>query len=123
MSGAVATTIIAGAAVAGTAYSIYQGEKMSKQAERARAEQAEYQRQALQLQEKAQGEAKSAAQAQAKASEQQINAATRKSPDVSSIQAAAESMQQGGVGSTMLTGATGVDPNDLKLNKSTLLGA
>jgi regulator of protease activity HflC (stomatin/prohibitin superfamily) len=118
MSGAITAAV-----VVGTAYNVYQGEQQAKQAERARAEQAEYQRQALQLQEKAQGEAKAAAQSQAKASEQQINAVTRKSPDVSSIQAAAESTQQGGVGSTMLTGPAGVDPNELKLGKSTLLGA
>ena len=110
-------------AIVFTGYTIYSGERAAKNAERARAEQAEYQRQSLAMQEKAQQESRLAAQEQKKASEQQINAATRKSPDVSSIQAAAEAMQQGGVGSTMLTGPTGIDPNDLKLNKNTLLGA
>ena len=115
--------VITAAVVVGTAYNIYQGEKMSKQAERAQAEQAAIQRQSLAQQKAATEEAKIAAQEQKKAGEEQINAATRKSPDVSGIMAAAESLQQGGVGSTMLTGPTGIDPNDLKLNKNTLLGA
>ena len=118
-----AVPIAATAAVASTAYSIYAGVRAAEQAEKAQREQAAIQQQALNQQKTAQAEAKAAAQTQAKAAEQQINAATRKSPDVSSIQAAAEAMQQGGPSSTMLTGPVGVDPNDLKLGKSTLLGA
>lgn len=129
MSGAVsfvvanAVPIAAASAVAATGYSIYQGERAADQAEKAQREQAAIQQQSLNMQKTAQAEAKAAAQTQAKAAEQTINAATRKAPDVSNIMAAAESVQQGGVGSTMLTGPTGVDPNELKLGKSTLLGA
>jgi hypothetical protein len=129
MSGAVtfvaanALPIAAASAAAATGYSIYAGERAADQAERARREQAAIQNKSLAMQKQAQAEASAAAEKQAKASEQAMNAANRKSPDVSSIVAAAETTQQGGVGSTMLTGPTGVDPNDLKLGKSTLLGA
>lgn len=123
MSGATAMTVLAATAVAGTAYSIYQGERQASAAEDARKQQEAYQKQALANQEKAQQDARASAEKQAKVSDETMNAATKKSPDVSSIMAAAEATQQGGIGSTMLTGATGVDPNDLKLNKSTLLGA
>ncbi len=118
-----AMTALAVAAAAGTAYSIYSGERQAAAAADARKQQEAYQRQALAQQEQAQQEAKLSAEKQAKTSEETMNAATRKNPDVASIMAAAEAQQQGGVGSTMLTGATGIDPNDLKLNKSTLLGA
>lgn len=118
MSGA-----LTAAAVIGTGYAIYSGERAADQAAEARKQQEAYQKQALANQEKAQQEAKLSADKQAKTSEETVNAATRKNPDVSNIMAAAEATQQGGIGSTMLTGATGVDPNDLKLNKSTLLGA
>jgi Na+-translocating ferredoxin:NAD+ oxidoreductase RnfG subunit len=118
-----AMTVLAAAAAAGTAYSIYAGERAASQAADARKQQEAYQRQALTQQQTAQQEAKVTAEKQAKTSEETMNAATRKNPDVSSIMAAAEATQQGGLGSTMLTGATGIDPNDLKLNKSTLLGA
>lgn len=123
MSGATAATVLATAAVAGTAYSIYQGERAASEAADARKKQEAYQREALAQQERAQQEAKLSAEKQAKTSEETMNAATRKNPDVASIMAAAEATQQGGLGSTMLTGASGIDPNDLKLNKSTLLGA
>lgn len=116
-------TALAVASIVSTGYSIYSGERAADQARDARKQQDAYQKQALAQQETAQQEAKTAAEKQAKTSEETMNAATRKNPDVSSIMAAAEATQQGGLGSTMLTGATGIDPNDLKLNKSTLLGA
>jgi len=118
-----AMTALAIAASVGTAYSIYQGERAASAAADARKSQEAAQKQALAQQEKAQQEAKLSAEKQAKTSEETMNAATRKNPDVSTIMAAAEATQQGGVGSTMLTGPSGIDPNDLKLNKSTLLGA
>ena len=129
MSGAVAfvvanaVPIAAASAAVATGYSIYQGEKASDRAEEAARQNAAYQEKSLQMQKTAQAEANVAAQEQKKAAEQTMNAATRKAPDVSGIMAAAESVQQGGIGSTMLTGPAGVDPNDLKLGKSTLLGA
>lgn len=123
MSGVTAATVLATAAAVGTGYSIYQGQRAADEAADARKKQEAYQREALAQQERAQQEAKLSADKQAKTSEETVNAATRKNPDVSNIMAAAEATQQGGIGSTMLTGATGVDPNDLKLNKSTLLGA
>lgn len=116
-------TAMAVASIVGTGYSIYSGERAADAAEKAAKQQQAIQKQSLQQQQTAQQEAKTAAEKQAKTSEETMNAATRKNPDVSNIMAAAEATQQGGVGSTMLTGATGVDPNDLKLNKSTLLGA
>lgn len=116
-------TALVVASVVSAGYSVYSGERQASAAAEARKQQEAYQKQALANQEKAQQEAKLSAEKQAKTSEETMNAATRKNPDVSSIMAAAEATQQGGIGSTMLTGASGIDPNDLKLNKSTLLGA
>lgn len=58
------------------------------------------------------------------ASEQdrQVNAANAKAPDVNALLAAAQQQAKGGPASTMLTGSTGVDPSQLTLGKSTLLG-
>jgi hypothetical protein len=102
-------TYIAAAAVASTAYSIYNGERM-----------ADKQDEALGQQRKAQAEAKEAALQQQSTSEQNINKARQKSPDVAGIQQAAEAGSRDA--STMLTGPMGVKKEDLSLGKSTLLG-
>jgi hypothetical protein len=108
MSGAT-MTVIAAAAVASTAYSIYNGERM-----------ADKQDEALGQQRKAQAEAKEAAVQQQSTSEQNINKARQKSPDVAGIQQAAEAGSRDT--STMLTGPMGIKKEDLSLGKSTLLG-
>lgn len=105
MSGAVtATTVLAAAAVAGTAYSIYAGEKASKK------------------QTAAQNEARAAAQKQEKLADEAVNAANRKTPDTGALLTAAGNMGATGPMSTMLTGPAGVDSNTLSLGKNTLLG-
>ena len=103
MSGVTAMTVLAGAAVAGTAYSIYAGEKSAS------------------AQKKAQSQATAAASAQAKAADEAQNKANQRRPDTSAIMAAAQQSGAGGNSSTMLTGPAGVG-DALKLGKSTLLG-
>jgi len=90
------------AVVAGTAYSIYSGERASKK------------------QDAAQRQAVVAAKKQESLADQAVNAANRKAPDTSALLAAAQ--QTGKGASTLLTGPAGVDPNTLLLGKSTLLG-
>ena len=108
MSGAT-MTVIAAAAVATTAYTIYNGERA-----------ADKQDEALKQQKVAQEEAKTAATQQQQTSEQNINKARQKSPDIAGIQQAAEAGSRDT--STMLTGPMGVKKEDLSLGKSTLLG-
>ena len=102
MSGA--NTALAVAAVAGTAYSIYSGER------------------AADAQQKAQSEAKANALKQEKAADEAFNAANRKKPDTMAILDAASQSGKAGASSTMLTGPMGVDPSALTLGKNTLLG-
>lgn len=112
MSGA-ATAVYVAAAVAavGTAYSIYNGER-----------QAGKQEEALTQQRQAQAEAKTAAEKQQSTAEQNVNRANAKQPDAGAILSAAGQAAKGGPAGTMLTGPQGVNPNDLALGKSTLLG-
>ena len=112
MSGA-ATAVYVAAAVAavGTAYSIYNGERT-----------AEKQSEALTQQRQAQAEAKTAAEKQQSTSEQNVNRANAKSPDAGAILSQASQAAKGGPAGTMLTGPQGVNPNELALGKSTLLG-
>jgi uncharacterized protein HemX len=112
MSGAItATTVLAAAAVAGTAYSIYAGEQASKK-----------QAAALDQQREAQSQAKTVAEKQQSTAEQNVNRANAKSPDAGAILSAAGQAAKGGPAGTMLTGVAGVNPADLQLGKSTLLG-
>ncbi len=112
MSGAVtATTVLAAAAVAGTAYTIYSGEKAREQ-----------QGEALSQQRQAQAEAKTVAEKQQQTAEQNVNRANAKQPDAGAILSAATQAAKGGPAGTMLTGPTGVNAADLSLGKSTLLG-
>lgn len=112
MSGAVtATTVLAAAAVAGTAYSIYAGEEGRKQ-----------QGEAMSQQRQAQAEAKTVAEKQQQTAEQNVNRANAKQPDAGAILSAATQAAKGGPAGTMLTGPTGVNQADLSLGKSTLLG-
>lgn len=93
------------AAVVGTAYSVYSGER------------------AADAQEKAQQQAKANADKQAKAADEATNRANQKQADTSAILSAAQQAGKGGASGTMLTGPQGVDPNSLSLGKNTLLGA
>jgi hypothetical protein len=97
-------TVMAAAAVAGTAYSIYSSER------------------AASAQKSAASQAQANAQKQAQAADESINAANRKAPNTSAILSAAQQAGKGGASGTLLTGPSGVDPNALTLGKSTLLG-
>ena len=99
------------AAVAGTTYAIYSGERAADQ-----------QQDALRKQEVAQGKAEDKAKQQERQSEQAQNAANRKSPDAQSILSSAMQSANSAGSGTMLTGPMGVDPNALALGKNTLLG-
>lgn len=109
MSGAM--TVLAVAAVASTAYSVYSGERA-----------AEKQSEALSQQRTAQAEAKTQAEKQQQTAEQNVNKANAKQPDAGAILSAATQAAKGGPAGTMLTGPSGVNQADLSLGKSTLLG-
>lgn len=111
MSGAT-TAVLATAAVVGTAYSIYSGER------------------AADAQQSAQNQAKSQAEQQAAAADkaaaaadQAQNKANQKRPDTSAILSAAGQAGKAGESGTLLTGPLGVNSSQLNLGKNTLLGA
>lgn len=54
--------------------------------------------------------------------DRQVNKANAKAPDVNALLSAAQQQASGGPSSTMLTGPMGVNPAQLTLGKSTLLG-
>lgn len=97
-------SILAGAAAAGAATSIYQGERSRKS------------------QNQAADQAKQAAQKTALQAEEATNAANAKAPDTAALGASNRESAANGQGSTMLTGPAGIDPNSLTLGKNTLLG-
>jgi multidrug efflux pump subunit AcrA (membrane-fusion protein) len=66
--------------------------------------------------------AKESAQTQAKQSDEAINRANQKTPDVAAIMSGSSRDAKGGGGGTMLTGPTGVDINTTSLSKTSLLG-
>lgn len=104
---------IIGAAIAGavgTGASIIAGEQGRKQ-----------QKAALGEQQRAQEQQAARASMQQRRSEQRMAGAARREPDVQGIMAAAQETA-GGPTSTMLTGPMGVNPQDLNLGRSTLLG-
>lgn len=115
MSGAATATAVAYGALAvaavGTAYTIYSGEEQSKA-----------QAKSLEQQKQAQSEAKTAAEKTQSTAEQNVNRANAKQPDAGAILSAAGQAAKGGPAGTMLTGPQGVNPSDLSLGKSTLLG-
>jgi hypothetical protein len=102
---------LAGAAAAGTGYSVYAGEQGKKAQE-----------DAMRKQEAAQAEAAKQAQLQTEASMGAMRAANRRAPDVAGIMQAAQEVGGGGPAGTMLTGPMGVNPQDLQLGRSSLLG-
>ncbi len=117
MSGGASAATIAGivgatAAVGSTAYGIYAGQKQQGE-----------QQQALARQTQAQQTAEANALSTERKSEVAQNAANQKVPDVTAILRRAATMGNAGIGSTMLTGPTGVNTSSLSLGKNTLLGA
>lgn len=116
MSGAIsASTIIAGigaaAAVGSTVYGIKAGQ-----------DQASAQSESLKRQNTAQQQAEASALSTQRKSETAQNAANMQTPDLASILKRAATAGSKGLSSTMLTGPTGVDANQLDLGKTTLLG-
>ena len=103
------TTAIA--AVASTGYQIYQGQQQKKA-----------QKKQLALQAQANEDARNQAKAEADRADIEYNKANRQTADVSAITDESFIAGKGGGAGTMLTGNMGVDPNQLKLGKSTLLG-
>ena len=99
------------ASVAGLGYSIYAGEQAKKA-----------QQDAMRKQEAAQAEAARQAKLQTEQSQSTMRAANRRAPDVAGIMQAAQESAQGGPSSTMLTGPMGVNPQDLQLGRTSLLG-
>lgn len=101
-------TILAGAALAaaaaGTGYSIYEGERSAAAQNRS-------QRQAL-----------ADSRATAKAADEATNRANQKRPNANAILASAQQAAKGGMGGTLLTGPQGVNPGEMSLGKSSLLG-
>lgn len=109
MSGVVTAVVAVTAVTAGA--SIYAAERNAAMQEKAQKQQ-----------EKAQAEALDQAQAEKRKSQEEFNRANRQQPDVNAILANAQQMSKVGGGGTMLTGPGGVNPNQLSLGKSTLLG-
>ena len=103
------TTAIA--AVASTGYSIYKGEQQKKQ-----------QKKQLAMQRQANEDARKQAQSEADRADMEYNKANRQTADVGAIGDESVLAGKGGAAGTMLTGNMGIDPNQLNLGKSTLLG-
>lgn len=104
MSGVTAMGVLAGAAVAGTAMSVIQGQQQRKDARRAA------------------NEAQANANKQAKQAEQDMNRANQRQADIAGALGAAGAANNAGIGGTMLTGPQGVAQDALTLGKNTLLG-
>lgn len=105
MSGGItATMVMAGAAVVGTAYSIYSGQKAASSAK------------------DAQAQAQANANQQLSQAQQAERRANQKNPDTMSMLDAAKQAGRAGASGTMLTGPQGVGSDTLSLSKNTLLG-
>lgn len=98
MSGAIV------AAAIGAAVSLYSGQQQKSAAK------------------EAQRQAQANAAKQEKAAEEATNRANQKKPDSMAMLSATQNANNMGAGSTMLTGAQGVNANSLNLSKNTLLG-
>jgi hypothetical protein len=77
---------------------------------------------AARQQKKAQDAAAAKARTEQRRSQQAMAAANRAEPDVAGIMGAAQSGAAGGPASTMLAGPTGVNPQELQLGRTSLLG-
>ena len=80
------------------------------------------QERALEDQRQANERAEARAKAEQQRSEQEYNRANRQNVDVASAMDASELSAQQGASGTLLTGGSGVDPNQLNLSQNTLLG-
>lgn len=98
-------TVAAVATVAVSAYVSYENGKKQADAQKQAAEQS-----------------KAAADKQAAQADQAFNKANQKQPDTSYLLAAAQQAGKSGPSGTMLTGVSGIDPSQLALGKSALLG-
>ena len=74
------------------------------------------------MQSQANEDARKQAKAQADKADMEYNKANRQTADVGAIGDESKLMSKGGAAGTMLTGNMGIDPNQLNLGKSTLLG-
>jgi len=104
MSGVTVGTVAAYAAIAGTAYSIYSGEKSAS------------------AQANAQDQAVKRASANNLKQQQAFNKANQKRPNTSNALAMARQAGNAGQSGTMLTGSQGASPTAGQLGKTTLLG-
>lgn len=104
--------IAAGAAVAGTAYSVVAGQEAAAR-----------QKQAMRQQQQAQMQAASQARSQQRQSQEAMAMANRRQPDIGQALAAGMADQGGGPAGTMLTGPAGVEPSSLMLGRQSLLGS
>lgn len=93
------------AAVVGTSYAVYSGERANSKAE------------------DAQEEAKQNQAKQESAADQAMNRANPKTPDTSALLSQIQQSAKGGPSGTMLTGPSGIDPKTLNLGKTSLLGS
>jgi hypothetical protein len=112
ISATTAALIAAGVGAAGVGAGLYTGAKAQAGQQKALALQKTGQQQAVQ---QALSTQRQGAIAQ--------NAANQKMPDVASILQRAALAAKGGMGSTMLTGAGGIQPGQLNLGKTSLLGS
>jgi hypothetical protein len=80
------------------------------------------QREAMGQQKRAQDAAAAAARSQQRRSQQAMAAANRQEPAVADIMGRAATEMAGGPASTMLTGPMGVNPQELQLGRTSLLG-
>jgi len=109
-TGALAAGVM-GTAAAGTGYSIAAGERGAKM-----------QKEAMNQQKRAQDAAAAQARSQQRRSQQAMAAANRAEPAVADIMGRAAAEMGGGPSSTMLTGPMGVNPQELQLGRTSLLG-
>jgi len=112
ISATTAALIAAGVGAAGVGAGLYTGQQA-----------AQGQKQALQAQKAAQKQGIQQALSTQRQGEIAQNAANMKAPDISAILQRAALAAKAGVGSTMLTGASGVNPSQLNLGKTSLLGS
>ena len=103
------TAIVVGAV--GVGYTVYAGEQQKKQ-----------QKKQLKAQERANQDAREAAEQVEKRADIEMNRANRKRADVAAIQSKEEQAALTGPAGTMLTGTSGVNPDNLTLGGNTLLG-
>ena len=85
-------------------------------------EQRKIQKKQLEQQRRANEQALTRAEEEKQRSEMEYNRANRQNVDVESALDASELSAQQGASGTLLTGSMGVDPNQLNLSQTTLLG-